>query len=352
MHGTNSRHGGALLELHTGSDTFVRPSMGSWVTYGLGTENQNLPGFITICPTLAHGGVNNWSSAFLPAVYQGTPLGNASVPSDQARDPVHRERRDAARDLQRLQLDLLQRDEPRAPGRRPGPTRRSKAASTRSSWPSACRPTLPEVQDISGEIAGDAQALRPRRPGDRELRPAVPAGPALRRARRALRAGARTATSGTSTANLKTRPRAERPAKSTSRSPACCTDLKARGLLEDTLVLWGGEFGRTPTAQGDDGRDHNPHGFTMWLAGGGVKPGLALRRDRRLRLLRRREQGPHPRPARHDPAPAGPRPRAADLPLRRPRLPPDRRARRSRARHRGLKRRPANLASYLTTGRT
>ncbi|MFZ4509283.1 MAG: DUF1501 domain-containing protein, partial [Fimbriimonas sp.] len=87
MHGSNSRHGGALLELHTGSDTFVRPSMGSWVTYGLGTENQNLPGFLTICPTLGHGGVNNWSSAFLPAYTQGTPIGNSDVPSDQAKIP-------------------------------------------------------------------------------------------------------------------------------------------------------------------------------------------------------------------------------------------------------------------------
>src|SRR5204862_476146 len=84
MHGSNSRHGGALLELHTGSDTFVRPSIGSWVAYGLGTENRNLPGFITICPTLTHGGVNNYSSAFLPAAYQGTPLGSAAVPAEQA----------------------------------------------------------------------------------------------------------------------------------------------------------------------------------------------------------------------------------------------------------------------------
>jgi hypothetical protein len=71
VHGTNPAHGGALLKLHTGSDNFVRPSMGSWVTYGLGTENQNLPGFVTICPTLAHGGVNNWGAAFLPAHLPG-----------------------------------------------------------------------------------------------------------------------------------------------------------------------------------------------------------------------------------------------------------------------------------------
>ncbi|OYW12458.1 MAG: sulfatase, partial [Planctomycetales bacterium 12-60-4] len=84
MHGTNPAHGGALLKLHTGSDNFVRPSMGAWVSYGLGTDNANLPAFVTICPTLAHGGINNWGSAFLPAEYQGTPIGNASVPSDQA----------------------------------------------------------------------------------------------------------------------------------------------------------------------------------------------------------------------------------------------------------------------------
>src|SRR5262245_31397435 len=87
MHGPNSRHGGACLELHTGSDTFVRPSMGSWITYGLGSENQDLPGFITICPTLTHGAENNYSSAFLPAVYQGTPLGNAGTPAERAKIP-------------------------------------------------------------------------------------------------------------------------------------------------------------------------------------------------------------------------------------------------------------------------
>ncbi|MBJ7306039.1 MAG: DUF1501 domain-containing protein, partial [Gemmataceae bacterium] len=85
LHGTNAAHGGALLKLHTGSDNFVRPSIGSWVTYGLGSENSSLPGFVTICPTLAHGGVTNWGSAFLPAAYQGTPLGNASVSSKNAR---------------------------------------------------------------------------------------------------------------------------------------------------------------------------------------------------------------------------------------------------------------------------
>src|SRR5262245_4585278 len=105
--GSNSRHGAALLELHTGSDTFVRPSMGSWITYGLGTENENLPGFITVCPTLTHGGVNAYSSAFLPAVYQGTPLGNASIPADKATIPFIKNADNLPRDLQRMELDLV-----------------------------------------------------------------------------------------------------------------------------------------------------------------------------------------------------------------------------------------------------
>ena len=142
LHGTNPAHGGALLKLHTGSDTFVRPSMGSWVTYGLGTENQNLPGFVTICPTLAHGGVNNWSSAFLPAVYQGTPLGNASIPADQARVRYISNARLPPR-AAAAAARPAGRDEPRAPGRSRAGRRRSKAASTRSSWPSACRRRCP-----------------------------------------------------------------------------------------------------------------------------------------------------------------------------------------------------------------
>ncbi|MCR8526594.1 DUF1501 domain-containing protein, partial [Escherichia coli] len=106
LHGSNPAHGGALLKLHTGSDQFVRPSLGAWVTYGLGTENENLPAFVTICPTLAHGGVNNWGSAFLPAYCQGTPIGNASSTAKNAKiKNVTNDRTDPR--LQRKQLDLL-----------------------------------------------------------------------------------------------------------------------------------------------------------------------------------------------------------------------------------------------------
>src|SRR5262249_32441166 len=106
LHGTNPAHGGALLKLHTGSDTQIRPSMGSWVVYGLGSENATLPGFITIRPTLAHGGVNTWGAAFLPAYCQGTPIGNAAVPASQAMvRHIRNDRLSPA--AQRKQLDLL-----------------------------------------------------------------------------------------------------------------------------------------------------------------------------------------------------------------------------------------------------
>ena len=107
VHGTNPAHGGALIKLHTGTDQFVRPSMGAWVTYGLGTENQNLPAFITICPTLAHGGVNNWGAAFLPAHCQGTPIGNASLSAAKAKVKHIRNSRIDPQ-TQRRQLDLIQ----------------------------------------------------------------------------------------------------------------------------------------------------------------------------------------------------------------------------------------------------
>ena len=106
MYVSNSRHGGTLLELNTGGDTFVRPSIGSWPTFGLGTENHNMPGFITICPTLTHRGTNSWSSEFLPAPFQGSPVGNSGGPVMQARISQI-SNHEIPRDVQRMELDLL-----------------------------------------------------------------------------------------------------------------------------------------------------------------------------------------------------------------------------------------------------
>lgn len=270
MHGSNSRHGGALLELHTGSDTFVRPSMGSWITYGLGTENRDLPGYITICPTLTHGGVNNYSSAFLPALYQATPLGNAATPASQVQVPfVHG---GATRSQQRRELDLL-------------------AALEQERAASAGADALTEGRIQSFEMAFRMQAAAPMvqdisRESDKTLamygidqKPTDHFGRQCLMARRFIEAGVRFVQCTHSYKwdqhdNL--RKGHENNAREVDQPiAALIQDLKQRGLLEDTLVLWSGEFGRTPVAQGKDGRDHNPHGFTAFLAGGGIKPGIA-----------------------------------------------------------------------------
>ena len=149
MWGSNSRHGGALLELHTGSDTFVRPSMGSWITYGLGTENQNMPGFVTISPPQAHGGANNYSSGFLPAPYAGTPIRAAGGAARDAKIPFIANS-ETPRDVQRMELDYLQE----LNGRQLAETGPDAALEGRiESFELAFRmqSEAPELQDISSE---------------------------------------------------------------------------------------------------------------------------------------------------------------------------------------------------------
>jgi hypothetical protein len=271
LHGSNSRHGGALLELHTGSDTFVRPSVGSWIAYGLGTENQNLPGFITICPTLTHGGVNNWSSAFLPAVYQGTPLGSASVPAEQALIPFIKNA-DPPRDLQRVELDLLQ-EMNRERLAQAGPDQGLEGRIAAFELAFRMQSAAPELQDISGETPETLKLYGLDDPKTKNF------GRQCLLARRFVERGVRFVQVTHSYkwdqhGDLK-RDHATNALEVDRPIAGLLCDLKRRGLLRDTLVLWGGEFGRTPVAQGTDGRDHNPHGYTMWLAGGGVRGGLS-----------------------------------------------------------------------------
>jgi hypothetical protein len=272
LHGTNPAHGGALLKLHTGSDNFVRPSMGAWVSYGLGTENANLPGFITICPTLAHGGVNNWGSAFLPAAYQGTPIGNASIPAEQAKVRYIRSDRTPP-DVQRVQLDLLNEANRRHLEAGYDPNLEARIHSFELAF--RMQTEMPEIEDISGES-----------PETRKLyglddKMTADFGRQCLLARRFVERGVRFVQCTHSDPKVQWDQHGdlknghEEKAREVDKPIAgLLKDLKARGLLQDTLVIWGGEFGRTPTAQGTDGRDHNPEGFTMWLAGGGVKPGF------------------------------------------------------------------------------
>lgn len=273
LHGTNPAHGGALLKLHTGSDNFVRPSMGSWISYGLGTENQNLPSFITICPTLAHGGVNNWSAAFLPAVHQGTPIGHATIPASQA-VVSHIANPQFTAAQQRQQLDLLaqlNQDHLQAAG--PSQALEGRIASFELAF--RMQTAMPEVQTIDGETDATKQLYGLDDPVTEDF------GRQCLMARRFAERGVRFVQVTHSDSKVQWDQHGEllaghaKNAREVDKPIAgLLTDLKSRGLLDDTLVLWGGEFGRTPTMQGNKGRDHNPEGFTMWLAGGGVKRGV------------------------------------------------------------------------------
>ena len=273
VHGTNPAHGGAVLKVHTGSDNFIRPSIGSWVSYGLGTENANLPAFVTICPTLAHGGINNWSSAFLPAVYQGTPLGNASVPSDQAR-VKYINNASIPREVQRLQLDRLAAIN-REHQAQTGPEASLEARINSFELAFRMQNELPRVEDLSGESLATQKLYGMDDPVTANF------GRMCLMARRFAEAGVRFIQVTHSDGKVQWDQHSdlknghEKNAREVDLPIAgLLQDLKMRGLLEDTLVWWGGEFGRTPVAESGNGRDHNPEGFTMWLAGGGVKAGL------------------------------------------------------------------------------
>ena len=273
VHADNSAHGGALLQLHTGSDTFVRPSVGSWVTYGLGTEARNLPGFITLCPTLGHGGLQNWSSAFLPAAFQGTPIGHAGIKAKDAK-LTNISNPDTPANLQRMQLDLLKQiNQKHLATSGPDPALEGRINSFELAY--RMQAETPGLMDLSGE---SKQTLELYGIGDERT---DHFGRQCLLARRFAEKGVRFVQCTHSYKwdqheNLK-KGHAKNALEVDKPIAALLIDLKRRGLLDDTLVWWGGEFGRTPTAQGNrDGRDHNPHAFSMWLAGGGVKAGSVV----------------------------------------------------------------------------
>jgi len=272
VHGTNPAHGGAVMKVHTGSDNFIRPSIGSWVSYGLGTENKNLPAFITICPTLAFGGINNWSSSFLPAVHSGMPLGDASVPSERARVKYIANAK-LSREIQQLQLAHLKKLN-RAHQLQAGPVASLEARISSFELAFRMQTEVPNVENLSEESAETLKLYGMDNPVTANF------GRMCLLARRFAEAGVRfiqvthndDKVQWDQHADLKSGH--EKNAREVDVPIAgLLYDLKSRGLLDDTLIWWGGEFGRTPTSEGT-GRDHNPEGFTMWLAGGGVKGGF------------------------------------------------------------------------------
>jgi hypothetical protein len=272
MNGGNQvSHGPALLALNTGDGVLARPSLGAWTLYGLGTENQNLPGFITLSPSIYHGGAQNYGSAFLPASYQGTRIGDGSTPFPKARLSNLAPGDDS--ELERLQLDLLARRN-RAHLERTGEDARLAARIDTFEMAFRMQTEAPGVLDLSRE---SKQTLS-RYGIDEE--PTDEYGRQCLLARRFAEAGVRfvqvnysyprnywDAHSDLKNNHTSNARKVDRPIA------ALLKDLKDRGLLADTLVVFGTEFGRTPAAQGSDGRDHHPHAFTMWLAGGGIKGG-------------------------------------------------------------------------------
>lgn len=278
MHTEGVAHGPATLFLHCGATNFVRPSMGSWITYGLGSENQDLPGFVTISPSAGNGGPRNYGSAFLPSRFQGTAVGNPSGENLTIRNLTHptdsersrNEQLDLVRSLNRTQLDHHA-----LANHRPDDQLENVARSFELAW--RMQNTAPELFDLDSETqACHALYGIGNKETDRFGRQCL-------LARRLCEAGVRyvQVNYGDNSANPawdqhSNLPKHEEHAGRVDGPIAgLLTDLRQRGLLDDTLVWWGSEFGRTPYAQANGtGRDHNPSGFTTWLAGGGVKAGL------------------------------------------------------------------------------
>jgi hypothetical protein len=281
MHTEGIAHGPATLFLHTGSINLVRPSVGAWLTYGLGTENRNLPGFVTISPSMANGGPRNWSNAFLPTVYQGTPVGRAGIPAAEAKvRNIVNDRLSPSE--QKEQFDLLEalngEQLRQASGGRQSPDAELEAVIGSFELAYRMQNNVPGILDLAGETK---ETLRLYGIGDKAT---DNFGRQCLMARRLCEAGVRyvQVNYGDNTANPAWDQHSNLPkhadhALAVDRPVAgLIADLKRRGLLADTLVWWGGEFGRTPYAEKNGtGRDHNPDGFTVWLAGGGVRPGVA-----------------------------------------------------------------------------
>ena len=269
IHSDFVSHGGAHLQLNTGHGILARPSMGSWLLYGLGTENHNLPGFITISPSFFHGGAQNYGSAFLPAVNQGLRIGDGYTPGTKLKIS----NLEATDPQQRLQLDLLQENN-REHLLTIGHDARLEARIESYELAFRMQMEAPGVFDISGETK-ETLALY----GIGE-EPSDDFGRQCLLGRRFSEKGVRFVQVSHSMPNYWDQHsdlyngHQSNARKVDKPIAGLLKDLKQRGLLEDTVVIWGSEFGRSPTVQGRDGRDHNPNGFTMWIAGGGVKGGM------------------------------------------------------------------------------
>jgi Protein of unknown function (DUF1501) len=264
-----SEHTNANYFLHTGNGQQGRPSMGAWVTYGLGSVCRNLPGFVVLgSGMIPPGGIDCFASGFLPATYQGSVFQRGEAPIADLK-PTETNLR-----LQRGKLELLRKLD-QANLERNGHDDRLEAAIANYELASRMQTAVPELMDLKGETATTRELYGLDDPKTEIF------GRQCLVARRLVERGVRFVEllcqnlghdRWDQHSNLKKGH--EDNARVVDKPIAgLLKDLKSRGLLKETLLIWGGEFGRTPMAQGADGRDHNPFGFSMWLAGGGIKGG-------------------------------------------------------------------------------
>ncbi len=265
MHTSNAAHPQATIALHTGSVNFVRPSMGSWVTYGLGSESENLPGFVTINP-VGGGGAQNYGSSFLPASYQGTRV------DLEAGGILDIRNRHLSQGRQRSQIDLIQEMNRDLVAKHPG---HLELDGVIQSFELAYRmqSSVPSVLNLDAEKASTLDQYGINDSATREF------GTQCLMARRLVESGVRfiQVSKGGWDQHKDLKSSLKKNCGGIDRPiAALLKDLKDRDMLKDTLVLWGGEFGRSPQEQsGDgDGRRHNNQGYSMWMAGGGVKGGI------------------------------------------------------------------------------
>ncbi len=299
-------HAPAMTEFLTGNQLAGQPSMGAWVSYGLGSENRDLPDYLVMLSKMQRPSDqplydHYWGSGFLPSRFQGVKLRNARDPVLYLHDPEG-----LPRPLRRGMLDGLDELNQMRLATAGDPEIATRIRQYEMAY--RMQASVPELTDLSGEPESTFELYGPdsRRAGSYAANCIL--------ARRLAERGVRFIqlfhpdwdhhSRLTSWCTARCRD-TDQP------SAALVQDLKQRGLLDDTLVIWGGEFGRGVAGQGDwkspeAGRDHHPRCFTMWLAGGGIKPGHHPRRHRRIQLQRRRKPRPRPRPARHHPPPPRP----------------------------------------------
>jgi hypothetical protein len=287
MYCDSSNHAPATYQMNTGSILGGRPSLGSWLTYGLGSENQNLPGYVLLFKVGGLGGSANWSNGFLPAAFQGTRFRETGSPVLNLRPP------NELAGVQRSTLDAIQAFNQKHREARPGVL---DLDGRIASYELAYRMQSEAMQ--IGDMSGETQKTQTMYGLDDSNKDMAKFGRMCLQARRLVEKGVRVVQLYNAVDKLawdshtdNTENHNRNAAQTDKPIAALLTDLNQRGMLDDTLVVWASEFGRTPMEQGNGGRNHNPYGFTVWMAGGGVRGGQTIGATDEIGL--RAEQNPH-----------------------------------------------------------